>query len=213
MTFDGARARPAKRKDCALIDASVRNMEASWWVETRVSPGPRARLGATWRDLRIGRARRTSEFRAARSRGGAFVSSTQRGARSALLECDLGEAAQLSAVQLIDSRLAQQLDRANADAQMLVDALAVEMVGHPGQLDLAVQGLVADAEQGSVRDAEAETVRGDGRALHVERDRAALAEAALGRAERMARRQQLPVAVVGARDRSGAVSYTHLTLP
>ena len=78
--------------------------------------------------------------------------------------------------------LAQDLDRAHADAQVLVDALAVEVVGHAGQLDLAVQRLVAHAQQRAVGHAEAEAVGGDGRAFHVERDRAALAEAALGRA-------------------------------
>src|SRR5450755_4794963 len=63
-----------------------------------------------------------------------------------LLERDLREAAQLPAVQLIDAGRAQQLDGAHADAQVLVDALAIEVIGHAGQLDLAMQGIVADAE-------------------------------------------------------------------
>jgi hypothetical protein len=39
---------------------------------------------------------------------------------------------------------------------VLVDALAVKVVGHAGQLDLAVQRLVAHAQQGAVGHAEAE---------------------------------------------------------
>ena len=94
----------------------------------------------------------------------------------------------------------QDLDRAHADAQVLVDALAVELVGHAGQLDLAVQRLVAHAQQGAVGHAEAEAVGRDGGAFHVERHRAALAEAAL----RLVAGQQLPVAVVGAGHGAGA---------
>src|SRR5829696_6335123 len=48
----------------------------------------------------------------------------------ALLERHLREAAQLAAVQLVDAGLAQHLDRPHADAQMLVDALAIEVVRH-----------------------------------------------------------------------------------
>src|SRR5664280_3748555 len=70
-----------------------------------------------------------------------------------LLEGDLGEAAELAAMQLIDSPVAQQFDGPHADAQMLVDPLSIEMVRHAGQLDLAVQRLVADAQQRAVRHA------------------------------------------------------------
>src|SRR5438552_13638491 len=120
-----------------------------------------------------------------------------------LLKRDLGEAAQLAAVQLVDTGLAQQFDRADADAQVLIDPLAVEMIRHAGQLDLAVPRLVAHAQQRAVGYPKAKAVGGDRRRLHVERDRAALAEAALRRARRVARGQQLPVAVVGARHRAG----------
>ena len=51
---------------------------------------------------------------------------------------------------------------------MLVDALAVEAVGHAAQLQLAVERLIGDAEQGAVGDAEAEAVGGDGGGLHVD---------------------------------------------
>src|SRR5664279_532776 len=57
-----------------------------------------------------------------------------RGRPSRLLEGDLGEAAELAAVQLVDACLTQQLDGADADAQVLVDPLAIEVVGHAGQL-------------------------------------------------------------------------------
>jgi hypothetical protein len=96
------------------------------------------------------------------------------------LERHLGKAAQLAAVQAARTLLAQQLDGPHADAQVLVDPLAVEVVGHAGQLDLAVQRLVADAQQRAVGHAEAEAVGGNGGAFHVQRHRAALAEAALG---------------------------------
>ncbi len=63
----------------------------------------------------------------------------------ASLKRHLRKAPQLAAVELLGPLRAQQVDRAQADAQVLVDALAVEAVGHAGQLDLAVQRLVADA--------------------------------------------------------------------
>ena len=95
---------------------------------------------------------------------------------------------------------AQQFDGADADQQVLVHALAVEVVGHAGQLDLAVQRLVADAQQRAVGHAEAEAVGGNRRAFHVERHGARLREAPLRRAGA----QQLPVAVVGGGHGAGA---------
>ena len=65
-----------------------------------------------------------------------------------LLKRHFRKAAQLAAVQLGGAALAQDLDGAHADAQVLVDALAVEVVGHAGQLDLAVQRLVAHSQPG-----------------------------------------------------------------
>jgi hypothetical protein len=41
-------------------------------------------------------------------------------------------------MQLFRPLLAQQLDRAHADAQMLIHAFAVELIRHAGQFDLAV---------------------------------------------------------------------------
>src|SRR6185436_8155609 len=107
-----------------------------------------------------------------------------------LLKSHLVETSQLAAVQALAAFGAQDLDRAHADAQMLIDAFAIELVGHAGQLDLAMQGLVAHAQQGAIRDAEAEAVGGDGGAFHVQRDGAALAETTLW----LVAGQQLPVA-------------------
>ena len=51
---------------------------------------------------------------------------------------------QLAAVQLVHTFFAQQLNRPHADTQMLVHPLAVKVVRHAGQLDLAVQRLVTN---------------------------------------------------------------------
>ena len=75
MTFDVATARPAQRQDCALIDASVRNMDASWWVETRVSPRPRARLDAI-----LGSVARAAQANSARLAAAASLSFRARNA-------------------------------------------------------------------------------------------------------------------------------------
>ena len=85
-------------------------------------------------------------------------------------------------------------------SQVLADLAAVEVRGHAGKLQLAVQRLVGDAEQRAVGDAEAEAVGGDGRRFHVERDGARLREAL----HRLALVAQFPVAVVDGRDRAGA---------
>ena len=60
------------------------------------------------------------------------------------------------------SALAQEVERLDADLEMLADRALVEGVGLAGQLDLAVQRLVGDAEQGAVGHAEAIALGGDG---------------------------------------------------
>jgi hypothetical protein len=75
-----------------------------------------------------------------RARSAARWSATEyRGYR--LRERHLGEAAPLAAAQPARAFLAQKFDRAHADAQPLLDALAVELLGHSRQLELAVQRL------------------------------------------------------------------------
>jgi hypothetical protein len=79
------------------------------------------------------------------------------------------------------------------------DRPLVEGVGLAGQLDLAVQRLVGDAQQRAVGGAEAVALGGDGGALHVDGHGARLVEAQ--RAQAVA---QLPVAVVGGDHGAGA---------
>ena len=74
--------------------------------------------------------------------------------------------------------VAEDFHGAQADLEMAVDLGAVEIRGHAGELQLAMQRLVGDAEQRAVGDAEAEAVGGDGGALHVQRHGARLAELA-----------------------------------
>src|SRR5687768_1936681 len=85
------------------------------------------------------------------------------------------------------------------DLEMLGDRALVEAVGLAGKLELAVERLVRDAEQGPVWDAETIALRGECRALHVHAD-----GAAEGEAQRRTREAQLPVAVIGGDDRAGA---------
>ena len=103
-------------------------------------------------------------------------------------------------MQLLHTAFAQQFQRPDADAQVLVHTLAVKMIGHTGQLDFAVHRLIAHAQQGAVGHAKAQTVGRNRGAFHVDGDCAALAEAA--------RRQvvvlQFPVAVVGGGHRTSA---------
>ena len=50
-------------------------------------------------------------------------------------------------MQLRRPLLAQQLNGAHTNAQVLVDTLSVEVVGHARQFDFAVQGFVAHTQQ------------------------------------------------------------------
>ena len=70
-------------------------------------------------------------------------------------------------MQLARSFSPQQLNRPHADAQMLVYPLAVKVVGHAGEFDFAVQGLVAHAQQGALVHAKAKAVGGYRGAFHV----------------------------------------------
>ena len=79
---------------------------------------------------------------------------------TALLKRHLRKTAQLAAVQLIQPTRAQQLDGAHADAQVLVYAFAVEVVGHAGEFDLAMQRLVAHAQKRAVGHPKAKAIGG-----------------------------------------------------
>src|SRR5258708_29364341 len=71
------------------------------------------------------------------------------------------EAAELARVQARFAALAQDAQRLEPDRQVLADPLAIEGVRHAAQLDLAVQRLVRDAQQGPVRHPETEPGGGD----------------------------------------------------
>src|SRR5688500_8293339 len=74
----------------------------------------------------------------------------------------LVERPELAAVQL--RPFAPQLvARLDADPHMLADRALVEAVGLAGELQLAVERLVRDAEQRAIGDAEAIALAGDGR--------------------------------------------------
>src|SRR5579871_2636958 len=93
----------------------------------------------------------------------------------------------------------EAFERLHADLEMLADTLAIKLAGHPCELDFAVQRFVRDAEQGAVGNAETIAVGGNRRGLHVERNRARLRQPPYHR-----RAADFPIAVIDARDRSGA---------
>ena len=95
---------------------------------------------------------------------------------ASLAQRRLVEAAQLARVQAL-AFAAQEAERLDADPEVLADRALVEVVGLPGQLELAVDRLVRHAEQSPVGHAEAVALRGDSRRFHVDRDRPALVEA------------------------------------
>jgi hypothetical protein len=76
-------------------------------------------------------------------------------------------------------------------AQMLADRALVEGAGRPGQLDLAVQLLVGDAEQGAVGHPQPVTLRGQRSALYVDGDGPRQVDV-----PPLLRSPQLPIAVV-----------------
>jgi hypothetical protein len=89
--------------------------------------------------------------------------------------------------------------RLYADLKVLADALPIEFAGHASKLDLAVERFVRDAKQGAVGHAKTEPIGGDRRGFHIEGDRARLRQT-----PNDGWISDLPIAVVHARDRSGA---------
>ncbi|MPL60802.1 hypothetical protein SDC9_06364 [bioreactor metagenome] len=96
--------------------------------------------------------------------------------------------------------VAQLLHRAHTDQQVIGHLGAIEFGRHAGQLQLAVQRLVRNAQKRAVGHAEAEAVRRDRCRFHVEPDGARLAQP-VHRAGLVA---QLPVAVGDGGDGAGA---------
>src|SRR5262249_49791238 len=80
--------------------------------------------------------------------------------------------------------------------------------GHARQLDFSMEGFIGHAEQCAVGHAEPEAVGGNCRRLHVERNSARLRQASNNGAI-----ANLPIAIVYARDRSGAHHTLQLEAP
>src|SRR5581483_5213883 len=116
-----------------------------------------------------------------------------------LLKCHLGKAPQLARMQPLRFLLLDTLQRLQPDLKMLTDPLSIEFARHAGELDLAMQRLVRNAQQGAVGHAEAIAVGRDRGRLHVERDRARLRHAPDDRGA-----ADFPIAIVDACNRSGA---------
>ena len=94
----------------------------------------------------------------------------------------------------------------DADPQVLADRALVEGVGLAGQLDLAVQRLVGDAEQGPVGHPEAVALGGDGA------DSMSMATARLWLKRKRRRTEaKLPVAVVGGDHGAGPQALLQLS--
>src|SRR6056297_3851572 len=108
------------------------------------------------------------------------------------------EAPELPGVDALKRHIADLLHRPDPDQEMPRHLRAVEIARHAGQFQLPVQGFVRDAEQRAVGDPETESVGGDRRTFHVERDGARLAEP-LHRPRLV---PQFPVAVVDGRHRA-----------
>src|SRR5690606_13990193 len=68
-----------------------------------------------------------------------------------LLECDLCQASQLARVQPFALLCPQRFQGSKPDFEVLLHPLTIKLARHAGQLDLAVQRLVGDAEERAVR--------------------------------------------------------------
>ena len=107
---------------------------------------------------------------------------------------------ELSGVEAFGFHLAHLPEGEHADLEVLGDLVLVELRGHAGELELALERLVGHAEEGAVGHPQAKAVGRDRRRLHVEGDGARLGQAA----HRLALVLQLPVAVVDRGDGAGA---------
>src|SRR3546814_5732890 len=71
-----------------------------------------------------------------------------------LLESHFGKASELARMQPFPLQRLELFQRLQPDVQMLAHALPVELARHAGELDLPVQRLVGDAQQGAIRSEE-----------------------------------------------------------
>ncbi len=100
---------------------------------------------------------------------------------------------------------AQQVQRSDADLQVLAHRTFVERIRRTRQLDFAVQRLVGYAQQGAVRHTQAITLSGDGAAFHVDRHCARQVDQ-----RTFLRPAQFPVTVVIGQHRAGAQALLEL---
>src|SRR5215471_8158472 len=119
----------------------------------------------------------------------------QLAASAMLLKRNLRKASKLARMQALRCLGFELLQGLQADLKMLADALPVELAGHAGELDFAMQGFVRDAQQRAVGHAEAKSVSGYCGRLHVERNGARLRQAPDDGAV-----ANFPIAIVDARD-------------
>src|SRR3546814_5697870 len=89
------------------------------------------------------------------------------GGEACLPERRFVERAEFPAVQL-RALIVEQFAGADADLEVRGDRFLIEAVRLSGQLEFAVERLVADAEEGAIGDAEAVALRGDGGRFHVD---------------------------------------------
>ena len=87
-----------------------------------------------------------------------------------LQECRFFEAAQFPAVNTLDRHVAQGLHRMDPDLQMTCYLRFIEIRRHAGQFQLSVQGFVRDTQKRAIGHTEAETIRRDRGAFHVQRN-------------------------------------------
>jgi len=106
----------------------------------------------------------------------------------------LVKGAKLAAVQPVPF-IAKARYRLKADLKMGCDGFLIEFVCLTRQLDLAMQWLVRNAEQGAIRNPETVSLGRNRRALHLDRNRAALGETLCARGI-----EKLPIAIISGDD-------------
>ena len=75
-----------------------------------------------------------------------------------LLKCGFGKAPQLPRMQPLPFLCLQLFERIKANLEMLANLPAVELAGHPGELDVPVQRFIRDAQQRAVWHSKVEAI-------------------------------------------------------